>query len=580
MRDSRETRKIFATAAGAALLALVPALSGAAEPLSPRGTPPAPSFNQLHDFQELESLMEGYASAYPEWVDLESIGKSLQGRDIWLLTVTNPATGAPESKPAMYVDGNIHANEVQGAEATIYALDFLLKNYGRLERPTELLDRVTFYLIPSVNPDGRARWFEGPSTPNFPRTVMMPVDDDRDGLTDEDGYDDIDGNGVITRMRKKVPEGRGGFTLDPDDPRILEDLEPGELGDYVSLGWEGVDNDGDGRINEDPVGYVDPNRTWGYFWQPTYVQSGSGLYPFSIPETRSIALWALEHPNVAGVQSFHNYGQMILRGPGAKMQPSYPGADVQVYDFLAEQGEQMLPGYEYMITWEDLYTVYGDTTDYFYNVHGAVAFTNELYEAPLDLNDDGEVTEEEEMKFNDLLTGGRQFIDWHEVDHPQYGTVEVGGFSYDVGRVPESFLLEEDLHRNAMFVLFHARHLPKLRFGEPEVERVDRGLWAVTVPVINERATPTMLAVAKKNRVHRPDLATVEGAEVVASGVVENEWLEKIDLQEHRPERLEVSGVDGFSTRQLYFLLEGSGEATVTYDSLKGGTVTTTIGLR
>jgi hypothetical protein len=226
-----------------------------------------------------------------------------------------------------------------------------------------------------------------------------------------------------------------------------------------------------------------------------------------------------------------------------------------------------------MITWKDLYTVYGDTTDHFYNVHGAIALTNELYEAPADLDGDGEVTPEEEMAFNDLLTLGRQFVPWTEVEHPQYGTVEVGGERQDVGRVPEGWLLEQEIHRNNAFVLFHARQLPKLSMGEPKVVRLERGLWRVEVPVTNDAGIPTVTALARQNKLHRQDLATVSGATVVASGVVDDPWLDKVSLQEHRPERLMVPGVDGYSTRRLFFLLEGSGEVTVTYDSLKGGTI-------
>ena len=290
---------------------------------------------------------------------------------MWLLTINNPATGDELSKPAMYIDGNIHANEVQGGETALYTVDYVLKNYGKLEPVTELLDRAAFYVIPMVNPDGRARWFKGPSTPNFPRTVMVPVDDDRDGVADEDGYDDLDGDGVITQMRKKVPLGTGNFKLDPKDPRIVVPIEGDELGDYVLLGTEGIDNDGDGLVNEDTIGYVDPNRTWGYFWQPRYVQAGAGDYPLQIPETRAIALWALDHPNIGAVQSYHNNGQMILRGPGSKLQPKYPPSDIRAYDLIGDEGEKLLPGYDYYVTWKDLYTVYGDTTDHFYNIHGA-----------------------------------------------------------------------------------------------------------------------------------------------------------------------------------------------------------------
>ena len=118
----------------------------------------------------------------------------------------------------MYVDGAIHANEIQGTETTLYVIDYLLRNYGRLDPVTELLDRGVFYFVPMVNPDSRAKWFDEPSTASFPRTVPIHIDDDRDGRVDEDGYDDLDGDGEITQMRKRVPLGEGGLSPPPEGP--------------------------------------------------------------------------------------------------------------------------------------------------------------------------------------------------------------------------------------------------------------------------------------------------------------------------------------------------------------------------
>jgi len=579
-------RMIFPLASRLALVTVLvlpllhPVPAGAGEPLVARGQAPRPRFNQLSDYDEITALLQGYAAAWPDWVKLESIGKSIEGRQMWLVTVNNPKTGPALSKPAMYTDGNIHANEVQGTEAVVYTIDFLLKNYGKLDRVTELLDRAAFYFVPMVNPDGRARWFEGPSTRSFPRTVMVPVDDDRDGVADEDPYDDLDGDGIITTMRKKVPLGQGRYRLHPKDPRILVEVADDELGDYIRLGEEGFDNDGDGQINEDTIGYVDPNRTGGYGWQPEYVQQGAGPYPLAIPETRAIALWMLDHPNIAAAQSFHNFGKMILRGPGAKLDPNYPASDLAAYDLIAQEGEKMLPGYKYLVTWKDLYTVFGDTTEHFYRIGGAIAFTNEMYEPPTDLDGDGETSDEEEMKFNDILTLGRQFVPFREVEHPQYGTVEVGGFRQDVGRVPEGWMLEEETHRNSAFVLFHAWHLPRLSIGEPTVTRVGGKLWRLEVPVVNDRGIPSMTAMAVQNKLHRQDVATVSGARVVASGIVQNPYVDQVSLQEHRPERLLVPGVRGYSTETLFFLVEGEGEVTVTYDSLKGGKLSRKVTLK
>jgi hypothetical protein len=563
-----------------AMLLCVAGAASAGEPLKPATKAPKPRFNRLYDYDEVSKLLDGYARSFPGWVRKTSLGKSAEGRDLWLVTVTNPKSGPELGKPAMYVDANTHANEVQGTETALYLLDFMLTRYGKLKRVTELLDRAVFYFVPMVNPDGRARWFSQPSTAHFPRTVVAPRDDDRDGLADEDGYDDLDGDGVITRMRKKVPLGEGRYTVDPKDPRVLRRVKPGEKGDYVALGWEGIDNDGDGRVNEDPLGYVDPNRTWGYDFQPRYVQRGASDYPLQIPETRAIARWALTRPNLAAAQSFHNAGKMILRGPGSEHVPKYPRADVRVYDVIAKEGERLLPGYRSMVIWKDLYSAHATTVDHLYMLHGAIAFTNELYSAPTDLDGDKKSDSKERMKFNDLLTLGRQFVTYKPYKHPQYGQIEIGGYRNDVGRVPEGWLLESECHRNAAFVLYHARQLPKLEIARVKVRKQGQDLWRLDVTLRNERAIPSVTEIARANRLHRMDQATLTGAKVIASGIVTDVHRDQIKLQRHRPQRLSVAGVPGRGVRRLFFLVSGKGEVTLRYESLKGGRLQERIRLR
>ena len=117
----------------------------------------------------------------------------------------------------------------------------------------------------------------------------------------------------------------------------VPDNDRGVRGDWIMLGQEGIDNDGDGRVNEDSVGGYDMNRSWPSLWMPQHVQGGADPYPLYWPETRSIARFILEHPNVAALQSFHNAGGMILRGPGAEAFGAYLRADLQAL-LRARQG--------------------------------------------------------------------------------------------------------------------------------------------------------------------------------------------------------------------------------------------------
>jgi hypothetical protein len=216
------------------------------------------SFDHFYDHAELTKALKALEKAYPELARLQSIGKSYAGRDIWAIILNNPKTGPAEHKPGYYIDGNIHGNEIQGTEVALYAAYYLLKNYGKTDTATRLLDERAYYIVPTMNPDSRDWYINKPSDPDSPRSGLVPYDDDHDDVADEDGADDLDGDGSFTMMRKKDPNGM--VKPHPDDPRVMVPAKPGEKGEYLLLGEEGIDNDGDGLINEDGPGGYDMNR--------------------------------------------------------------------------------------------------------------------------------------------------------------------------------------------------------------------------------------------------------------------------------------------------------------------------------
>ena len=128
------------------------------------------AFNRFYDYEEMGTRLAELASAHPELCKLTSIGKSEQGREMWLLTINNPETGGDRSKPGMWIDGNVHGNEIQAAETVLYTAWYLLEGYDEVEAIRELVDENAFYLLPMVNPDGRAGWFRDPGTPHSNRT--------------------------------------------------------------------------------------------------------------------------------------------------------------------------------------------------------------------------------------------------------------------------------------------------------------------------------------------------------------------------------------------------------------------------
>ena len=81
---------------------------------------PTPRFDTFYKHDELTKLLFEYAQAFPNLVAIRSIGRSYEGREIWVATLTNSATGPAEDKPAFWCDGNIHAAELTASTAVLY----------------------------------------------------------------------------------------------------------------------------------------------------------------------------------------------------------------------------------------------------------------------------------------------------------------------------------------------------------------------------------------------------------------------------------------------------------------------------
>ena len=536
-------------------------------------------WNRYYQYAELLEHMQTLAEAYPDHVSLQDIGESEQGRPMRVMILTNKATGDHKTKPGMWVDGNVHGNEVQGGEAIIYLAWWLLEHEDSNERAKNLLDTRTFYLLTSVNPDGRDHWFQSAATASSSRTGVRPTDNDRDGQADEDPLDDLDGDGEIVTMRKKVPMGEGTHRLDRDDPRILVPVSGEQQGDYLVLGREGIDNDGDGRINEDGVGGYDMNRNWPSDWQPNHIQFGAGDYPLSFPETACVARFLYEHENVAAVQSFHNSGGMLLRGPGDE-NISYPRQDIGVYDTLGAEGELILPFYRYLIIHKDLYNVHGGFVTWTYEGLGIFSFTNELWNSQQYWGKERERTgnrftsrTKQQLEFSDSVMLGDIYVDWHAFDHPTYGAIELGGFKHQHGRVAPSFMIEEMLHRNALFCARHAEEIAEISISEPKTEALGDGLFRVTVDLGNSSLMPSRSRMAGNKKIGIPDRVTLqgEGIKVLASGVSTDSFRpENMTANVIEPERILLeNGVPGQGRIRLLWLVRGGGDVRIEYQAQK-----------
>jgi hypothetical protein len=276
-------------------------------------------------------------------------------------------------------------------------------------------------------------------------------------------------------------------------------------------------------------------------------------------------------------------------------------ADVQAYDELGKNGERILPFYEYMVIWSGLYTVHGGGIDFTNDGLGILSFSNELwngeqYFTSPELKEQQKdpnspiAPQKSRYFFDDKLEFGDQFMEWKPFKHPQYGDIELGGsWKKTTSRVPPRFMLEELCHRNAAFTLYQADELPKMVMGEAAVEKVSGDVYRVFVEVSNPKVTPTILGKAAQNNVVRPDILTLEGKNLE---VISASWIDNVTSYKTRPtittmidqknlKRILLrNGTPGKTSRTIMYLVKGSGEAAVRYDSVKGGTVSKTVKLQ
>ena len=542
------------------------------------GTPVNPkvavSWNKYYDHAGITDILRKIAKAHPNLARLESIGKSFGGKDIWCISVTDYAKGDPNKKPGMYIDGNIHSNEVQGSEFSLYTAWYLTESFYDTKFIKELLADKIFYIIPTINPDARDVFFKMPNNASSPRSGIVPIDNDMDGLVNEDGYDDLDGDGNIVLMRRKNPNGR--FNADRSNPNRMLPASTDEKGEYEFLGVEGIDNDGDGVVNEDGGQFeYDPNRDWGWNWQPNYIQNGAYKYPFSLPENRAVFEFVMKHPNIAAGQTYHNAGGMVLRGPGAMEDlGTYNPADVQVYDAIGKKGEEIIPGYKYLIVYKDLYSVFGGELDWFYGSRGIYTFSNELWTPYLMFNTDAtrDPNDDATFRFDRYLLFKDAFVEWHEYNHPQYGKIEIGGFKKNFTRMHPGFLLESDAHRNMAFTIYHAYHTPKLEIDTIMEKDLGDGLKEITAVIGNKRLMPTHSSQDLKYKIERPDYISLTGAKVIAGMIVENRNPNATTEQKNNPQTIEVPNIPGLGEVTVRWIIQG-GKYTITVDSRKGGVV-------
>ncbi|HSM04182.1 MAG TPA: M14 family metallopeptidase [Longimicrobiales bacterium] len=529
---------------GAIALALVAAATGADGASAQEYLP----FEALTD--ELESLAGSSDKA-----SLRSLGESHEGRDVWLMTLGSPDGPPLETRPGLLVVGNLQGDHVVGSTLAVEAIRYLLAADGTDDDVTRLLAENVVYVVPRLNPDGAEAMF-GDVTRDR-RGNVFPWDDDNDGRIDEDGPDDLNGDGLVTLMR--VPDPAGAFLLDPDEPRLLKRADPaaGEDGTFT-LYLEGRDDDGDGFYNEDAADGVDLDRNFQHAYP--YWAADAGRYMVSEPESRALMDFVVANRNIAAVLTFGLTDNLVTPpdargalagarmpdlaafaaesndgiddvgvfrtggggfgfgfGGGPQLRGAQPGRDNdpnagrrpsttvhqadQDYYATVSRAYRELTGIEEVGLHRE---PAGAFFEFGYFHYGVPSFSTPGWGLPEAGGDEGEgegggARARSEGGLDAQLlarlegAGIDAFVPWESVQHPTLGAVEVGGFRPYVLTNPPEAELAALGEAHGAFVARLGGMLPRVRIVDTSVTAHGGGVFTVEATIENSGYLPTSL---------------------------------------------------------------------------------------
>jgi murein tripeptide amidase MpaA len=457
------------------------------------------NYDKYYKYDEIKEALQTFAKENPDKAKLEVIGQSYEGRDVFAITITDFNTGEAENKPAMYIDANIHAGEVTGSMAALHLIETLLTSSD--PKVVKLLETRTFYILPRINPDGAELYLTSPYTL---RSSVRPFpnyrkDEDPAGLHAED----VNKDGKILLMRLRDDK-RGAWKISPEDSRLMIKRKPYDFkGPFYHVYTEGIVKDDDGNIKENVEYPYNPVKTkYGLDLNRNFPAGhdlhtpGSGPFPLSEPETRNQVEFIDNRRNIGGVLLYHTTGGVLFRPHSTIADKDFDKEDIELFDKIGYIGTEST-GYEVECCYGDIWS--GVLDDWCFEKKGIFAFTPELWDAigraapELKKKSRSDLTESEKveielklLQWNDRELAGKGFIDWTQFEHPQLGTVEIGGWeTKECRQNPPVKFLEQECFNMTQFALNFALSLPKVEIDDIKVEKLSSNIFNVEVLVSN-----------------------------------------------------------------------------------------------
>jgi hypothetical protein len=510
-----------------------------------------------YDSQALARQLAGLAQKEPELVRVRELAESREKRKVWLVEIGGGADENRGTRPALLVVGGVEGNDLVGPFTAVSWVERLMKQY-REDRPTAgLLQTTTIYVVPCLNPDAIERFFLKPQIELSGNNV--PRDDDHDGLIDEDPCEDLNGDGLITMMR--VEDKEGEYILDPNEKRLLLKADPlkGEKGTWRLLS-EGIDNDHDGRWNEDGPNGTNFNRNFPYNY--AYFAPEAGLHPVCEAETRALADFVVAHPNI-GIVLTYGAADNLRKTPKAgkssgrtKTMEAIDENDAGYYETFGKLYRKAIGLSREM----DSISEPGTFSDWMYFHGGRLSLAARPWDVtlaralaePKKTEDGGQKTEDSTATLPssvvhrpssgsadpngakaDKKLGKKEdkrgeeerqqlkwfdehapeaFIPWQAIEHPDFPgrRVEVGGYRPFVLTNPPAAMLAGVAAQQGDFLMEVVRRLPRIGIGRIECHLLADSLYSIEIHVVNTGFLPTSLSHGETTQEVYPTRAILE----------------------------------------------------------------------
>ena len=506
---------------------------------------------EYYDSKSLSRRLSSLAEENPTLVRLESIANSGDKRKVWLVELGKGTKQDRGTRPAMLVVAGIEGNDLIGCTTAVNWLEKLVSQYQEDDEITRLLQTTTVYIVPRLNPDAAEHFFAGLKIETSSNN--KPVDDDHDGLLDEDEPEDLNEDGLITWMRIEDPEGE--YILDSKDDRLLlkADHLKGEAGAWRYL-REGVDNDRDERWNEDGRGGVNFNRNFPFNYK--YFAEDAGVHQVSEPETWALADFVIERPNI-GIVITYGAADNLSKAPEGEAPPGRREPMTEIHK--DDEGYYRVMGelYRESLGLENELegaSVSGAFSDWMYFHRGRLslaakawspAYAVELSKAEDEENKDpNEQTEDPEQKDTESESeksdkpsekdakkdedkrnekereelkwfdehAPEAFVEWQPIEHPDFPgrRVEVGGYRPFALTNPPEHMVDEITAKQADFLTKAALRLPRIGLRKIECRHLGRSVYEVEIQIENSGFLPTVLEHGKTTREVHPTRLVME----------------------------------------------------------------------